>query len=56
MDAASAHAIFESADPMAAFARDPILWGPMTGDPRLMAALVAAHTEVLQFLKENGRG
>ena len=56
MDAASAHAIFESADPFAAFCRDPILWGPMAGDPRLVAALAAAHAEVLQFLKEQGHG
>jgi D-arabinitol 4-dehydrogenase len=56
MDAASAHAIFTSADPFAAFCRDPILWGPMAGDPRLGAALAAAHAEVLQFLKEQGHG
>jgi D-arabinitol 4-dehydrogenase len=56
MDAASAHAIFASADPLAAFVRDPILWGPLAGDPRLVAALVAAHAEVMQFLKEHGRG
>ena len=53
MDAASAHAIFESADPLAAFSRDPILWGPLAGDPRLVAALKQAHTEVLQFIEEN---
>ncbi len=56
MDAASAHAIFASADPMAAFVRDPILWGPLAGDARLVAALVTAHAEVVQFLKEHGRG
>ena len=36
--------------------RDPILWGPLAGDAHLVAALVAAHAEVLQFLKEHGRG
>jgi D-arabinitol 4-dehydrogenase len=41
---------------MTAFTRDPILWGPLAGDPRLVAALVAAHAEVLQFMKEHGRG
>jgi D-arabinitol 4-dehydrogenase len=56
MDAASAHAIFETADPLAAFSRDPILWGPLAGDPRLVAALAAAHAEVLAFVKENTRG
>jgi D-arabinitol 4-dehydrogenase len=56
MDAASAHAIFESADPLGAFSRDPILWGPLAGDPRLVSALAAAHAEVLTFVKENARG
>jgi D-arabinitol 4-dehydrogenase len=56
MDAAAAHAIFASADPMGAFVRDPILWGPLAGDPHLVSALTAAHAEVLQFVKEHGRG
>ena len=56
MDAASAHAIFTGPDPMAAFVRDPILWGPLAGDPRLEAALGVAHAEVLQVLKEHKRG
>ncbi len=55
MDAAAAHALFESADPLAAFSRDPILWGPLAGDPRLVAALAAAHAEVRQFVKDNSR-
>ena len=53
MDAASAHAIFQSSDPLAAFSRDPILWGPLAGDPRLVAALKQAHAEVLKFVEEN---
>ena len=53
MDAAGAHAIFESADPLDAFSRDPLLWGPLAGEPRLVAALRQAHAEVKQFLKEN---
>ena len=56
MDAAIAHAIFESADPLAAFARDPILWGPLAGDGRSSRRCAAAHPEVLAFLKEHGRG
>ncbi len=56
MDAASAHAIFTSADPMDAFVRDPILWGPLAGEPRLVSALTAAHAQVLQFLKDHGHG
>lgn len=53
MDAASAHAIFASADPLGAFARVSVLWGPLAGDARLVAALRAAHLEVLQFVREH---
>ena len=56
MDAASAHAIFDSPDPLAAFSRDTILWGPLAADPRLIAALNAAHAEVLKFLESNTHG
>ena len=52
MDAASAHAIFASADPLDAFCRDAILWGPLAGDPRLLAAMADAHREVLDFLRQ----
>jgi len=50
MDTAAAHAICAAADPLAAFARDPVLWGPLAGDPRLSAALATASTEVKAFL------
>jgi D-arabinitol 4-dehydrogenase len=53
MDAASAHALFETADPLGAFCRDPILWGPLAGNARLTAALTAAHRDVQTFLTEN---
>jgi len=53
MDVASAHALFETADPLAAFCRDPILWGPLAGNAQLSAALVAAHREVRAFLRSN---
>ena len=56
MDAASAHAIFTSADPLTAFGRDPILWGPLAGNEQLVAALAAAHREVLAFVKDNHHG
>jgi D-arabinitol 4-dehydrogenase len=52
MDAATAHAFFDAPDPLAAFGRDPILWGPLAGDARLMAALAAAHAEVRRFIKD----
>lgn len=53
MDAAAAHAIFHSANPLGAFGRDRILWGPLAGDPRLVAALQLAHADVLRFIKDN---
>ena len=54
MDPAAAHAIFDAADPLDAYSRDPVLWGPMAGDPRLVSALRQAHGEVLQFMRANG--
>jgi len=56
MDPAAAHAFFATPDPLAAFGADPVLWGSLAGDARLLAALRAAHAEVLQFLKEHGLG
>lgn len=53
MDPAGAHAIFEAADPLDAFCRDRVLWGPLAGDPRLMGALQRAHAEVLRFVRDN---
>ena len=51
MDHAAAHAYFESADPMAAFAADPQLWGPLARERRLLVALRAADAWVQDFLK-----
>ena len=56
MDPAAAHAFFAAPDPLAAFGADPVLWGPLAGDERLLSALRAAHAEVLAFLKEHGHG
>jgi D-arabinitol 4-dehydrogenase len=56
MDAASAHALFDAPDPLAAFGRDPVLWGPLAGDARLLAALATAHQEVLDFVLQHRRG
>jgi D-arabinitol 4-dehydrogenase len=50
MDAAAAHAICAAADPLVAFARDPVLWGPLAGDATLTAALQAADREVQAFV------
>ena len=50
MDPAVAHAFFTAADPLAAFVRDPLLWGPLAGDARLLAALRAAMVRVDSFI------
>jgi D-arabinitol 4-dehydrogenase len=49
MDPAAAHAWFDQSDPLAAFAREPVLWGPLAGDARLLDALRSAHARVLAF-------
>lgn len=54
MDAPSAHALFEAREPLAAFCRDPVLWGPLAGDERVVAAVSAAHREVRQFVEQHG--
>ena len=51
MDPASAHAICESADPVAAFAADKVLFGPLAGDERLVAALRTASARVADFVQ-----
>jgi D-arabinitol 4-dehydrogenase len=51
MDPAAAHAICDSADPVAAFAADPVLWGPLAADPRLTAALRNASERVAAFVQ-----
>ena len=53
MDPDVAHAFFDSTDPLAAFSRDPLLWGPLAGDAQLLAALRAAHARVLHFVGES---
>ncbi|MFT3953498.1 MAG: mannitol dehydrogenase family protein [Piscinibacter sp.] len=54
MDPAAAHAICESADPVAAFAADRVLFGTLAGDPRLVAALRAASVRVADFVRRRG--
>lgn len=51
MDPASAHAICEASDPMAAFAADTVLWGDLTSDARLLAALRLAYGRVQNFVQ-----
>lgn len=54
MDPAAAHAVCDAADPVAAFCADAPLWGPLAGDPRLVAAVRAAGVRVQQFVREHG--
>ena len=56
MDAAAAHAFFDAPDPLDAFARDPILWGPLAGDPQLLNALRTQHQAVQAFVKGVAHG
>ena len=51
MDPAATHALFAAPDPLAAFAAQPLLWGPLAGDGRLLGALRHARTRVDRFLR-----
>ena len=53
MDEASAHTMLSAADPLGAFCRDPILWGPLAGNPDLEAAIRAAEVRVNAFVTHN---
>lgn len=53
MDAASAHAICEAADPVAAFCADPVLWGPLAGNPVVVSAVRVARERVSLFVKNH---
>jgi D-arabinitol 4-dehydrogenase len=50
MDAAAAHAFFDAPDPLAAFCRDPLLWGPLAGNEALLGAIRAADRRVQAFI------
>lgn len=51
MDPAVAHAVCEAADPVAAFCADPVLWGELANDSRLVDAIRIAYERVAQFVK-----
>jgi D-arabinitol 4-dehydrogenase len=53
MDPAAAHAMCESADPVAAFAADTVLWGALASHPQLVGALRVAHERVGLFVKNH---
>jgi D-arabinitol 4-dehydrogenase len=52
MDAKAAHVICESSDPVGAFCRDTVLWGPLAGDPRLVREVRGASERVAAFIRE----
>lgn len=54
MDPAIAHAICDAVDPVAAFAADRVLFGPLAGDGRLVAALRRASERVAEFVRRRG--
>ena len=51
MNPHTVHAFFGSPDPLAAFCRDRLLWGPLAGDSSVLAALRAADRRVQAFMK-----
>lgn len=51
MDPAAAHAICDAGDPEAAFCADRVLFGPIAGDTRLLAAVRAAGARVARFVE-----
>ena len=53
MDPAAAHAICNAPDPVDAFSRDTVLWGPLSGDSRLVGAIRAAGERVATFVREH---
>jgi len=55
MDPGVAHAICESSDPVDAFCRDTVLWGPLAGDPHLVGGIRAASERVARFVREHVR-
>ncbi len=53
MDPVAAHAICEAADPVAAFAADTVLWGPLASTPRLLDALRVGYARVQLFVQNH---
>lgn len=52
MDTERAHAICAAPDPLVPFAREPALWGELTGNETLHAALAAARREIDHFIAQ----
>ncbi len=52
MNPAAAHQVCSASDVVAAFAAERVLWGDLTGDAKLVAALRAAYSRVQHFEQE----
>jgi len=52
MDPASAHAVCEAADPIAAYCADSVLWGALANNPEVVSAIRVAYERVTSFVKE----
>lgn len=50
MDEQSVRAMLESPSPLDVFCQDPVLWGALAGDVRLVAAIKAAYHRALAWL------
>jgi len=55
MDPAAAHAICDAADPVGAFCRDKVLWGPLAGDARFVQEMRTASERVARFVQAHQR-
>ena len=53
MNPATAHAICSSADPIAAFVADDVLWGDLAGSAALIQAMTTAYAKVQAFVSAN---
>lgn len=51
MDREAVKAMFEAADPMAAFCQDKVLWGELAGQSALLIAVHSAHQRVAKWLE-----
>jgi len=49
----AAHAMCDAADPVAAFCADPLLWGLLACDARLVDALRGASARVERFVEQH---
>jgi D-arabinitol 4-dehydrogenase len=53
MNVDAAHAMCETADPIAAYCADVVLWGELASDPRLIAAMRQAYQQVTIFIENH---